>query len=94
MWFRSDAGLFKCPTDVGAGAGAGAGTGTGADDSIEAEAVAFSAMWLKIILPCFLQAVGTAIGEVLTDCIHPDDINDIIILHIPPLTVPYRCHRT
>lgn len=81
MWFRSDAGLFKCPTDAGAGAGAsaGAGTGSGADDSIEADAVAFSAMWLKIILPCFLQAVGTAIGEVLTDCINPDDMNDIII---------------
>lgn len=50
MWFRSTSELFVCPADIdGAGAVAGAG---------------FWDIWWKIIPACFLQAAGTAIGEI------------------------------
>lgn len=48
MWFRSPPNLFQCPDEVTA----------------DNTPVTFWAMWSKIILVCFLQSAGTAIGEI------------------------------
>jgi vacuole membrane protein 1 len=48
MWFRSHSNLFKCPDVI----------------TPENTPVSFGGMWRKIILVCFLQSAGTAIGEI------------------------------
>ena len=50
MWFRTDDALFRCPPPA-------------TPDDLQQPA-SFFGMWSKIVLPCFLQAVGTAIGEI------------------------------
>jgi membrane protein YqaA with SNARE-associated domain len=49
MWFRQPENLFQCPAVIH-------------PDS--ATNVTFLRVWAKIILPCFLQSAGTAIGEI------------------------------
>lgn len=48
MWFRNPKNLFMCPTDPLA----------------YSKPVTFYGTWLKILPVCFLQAAGTAIGEI------------------------------
>lgn len=48
MWFRQPENLFQCPAVI----------------SETAAPVTFMGVWAKIILPCFLQSAGTAIGEI------------------------------
>jgi membrane protein YqaA with SNARE-associated domain len=48
IWFRKPSSLFKCPAHL----------------TYESTPVTFWGTWLKIIPMCFLQAAGTAIGEV------------------------------
>jgi membrane protein YqaA with SNARE-associated domain len=48
MWFRSPDSLFQCPTTLTA-------TST---------PVTYYGTWRKVIIVCFLQAAGTAIGEI------------------------------
>lgn len=49
MWFRQPDNLFQCPHPSVA---------------TNAAPVTFLGVWAKIILPCFLQSAGTAIGEI------------------------------
>lgn len=49
IWFRSNDNLFKCPVP-------------GPDTVLSP--VTFFGVWRKIILACFLQSAGTAIGEI------------------------------
>jgi len=49
MWFRATTGLFQCPVGAISATAPGAG---------------FWDIWWKIIPACFLQAAGTAIGEI------------------------------
>jgi membrane protein YqaA with SNARE-associated domain len=51
IWFRSNDNLFKCPDLASATA-------------TVATPVTFFGIWQKIILACFLQSAGTAIGEI------------------------------
>lgn len=50
IWFQSPPNLFKCPTE---------------SDAISSnDEVTLLGMWQKVILVCFLQSAGTAIGEI------------------------------
>lgn len=49
MWFRQPENLFQCPA---------------VSSSIQHTPVTFLGVWAKVILPCFLQSAGTAIGEI------------------------------
>lgn len=49
IWFRSPKSLFKCPDG-------------GLSDS--STPVTFFGIWKKVVIVCFLQATGTAIGEI------------------------------
>lgn len=51
MWFRSPSSLFKCPTIE-------------LSSTYTPSPVTFFGLWKKVILICFLQAAGTAIGEI------------------------------
>jgi len=53
MWFRSPPSLFHCPVSNGSVSLASPGT-----------PVTLWGIWRKIILVCFLQSAGTAIGEI------------------------------
>jgi membrane protein YqaA with SNARE-associated domain len=48
IWFRSHHNLFKCPFEV----------------TLDSTPVTFTGIWRKIVLVCFLQSAGTAIGEI------------------------------
>jgi hypothetical protein len=50
MWMRSPPNLFKCPTNI--------------SQANNNSSVSFIDIWKLILPPCFLQAVGTAIGEI------------------------------
>jgi hypothetical protein len=49
IWFRAPATLFKCPVSP---------------LSAAATPVTLLGIWSKILLVCFLQSAGTAIGEI------------------------------
>ena len=55
MWFRSPPSLFKCPVSSPT---------EQAVDALVQQPVTLFGMWQKIILACFLQSAGTAIGEI------------------------------
>ena len=49
MWFRQSPSLFQCPPE---------------NPASPHTPVTFAGMWRKIVLACFLQSAGTAIGEI------------------------------
>ena len=55
IFFRHPPMLFKCPIDIDE---------NGNHLNIEHTPVTFYGLWSKIIVACFLQAAGTAIGEI------------------------------
>jgi vacuole membrane protein 1 len=68
MWFRSPDNLYVClPDDAAAAAQEAACSSTTVTcDSCTSTAtgVGYWEVWYKIIFPCFLQAAGTALGEI------------------------------
>ncbi len=55
IFFRHPTMLFKCPIDIDK---------DGNHINIEHTPVTFYGLWSKIIIACFLQAAGTALGEI------------------------------
>eukprot|EP01039_Chlorochromonas_danica_P006839 gene6839-7559_t len=65
MWFRSTQTLFKCPPSSPSLSSHSLSDPTWSDhSSYDHHPVTFWGMWKKVILVCFLQSAGTAIGEI------------------------------